>query len=113
MVVGDLAMLTSLVEVGDLIVVEEVMAREVATRKAVGETSISRLRRSLLRALLLLLLVVALHPGVSTDHQGVHQPRMNVPIVTRKDTTRTLAHSWRLSVKLSVVGSQSALFVWL
>ena len=113
MVVGALAMLTSLVEAGDLIVVEEVMAREVATRKVVGEDSTSRLNRSLPRALLLLPLVVTLHPGLSIDHQGVHQPKMNVPIVARKGTTRTLAHSWRLSVKPSVVGSQSTLFAWL
>ena len=91
MVVGALAMLTSLVEAGDLIVVEEVMARKVAARKVVGEAGTNRLHRSLPRALLLLPLVVTLHPGLRTDLQGVHQPKMNVPIVARKSTTRTLA----------------------
>ena len=80
-------MLTSLVEAGDLIVVEKV-----AVRKEVREASTSRLNRSLLRVSLLLPLVVTLHPGVSTDHQGVHQPKTSVPIVARKGTTRTLAH---------------------
>ena len=57
-------------------------------------------------------LVVTLHPWLSTDHQGVHQPKINVPIVARKGTPRTLARFWRLNMKLSVVGSQSALLVW-
>ena len=113
MVVGALAMLTSLVEAGDLIVVEEAMARKVAARKVIGEASTSRPHRSLPRALLLLPLVVTLHPGLRTDHLGVHQPKMNVPIVARKGTKKTLARFWRLSMELSVVGSQSALFVWL
>ena len=112
-VVGALTTTISLVEAGDLIVVGKALAREVVVRKVAGEASTSRLSRPLLRALLLLLLVVTLHPGLRTDHLGVHQAEMNVPTVARKDTTRTLAHSWRLSVKLSVVGSQSALFVWL
>ena len=60
------------------------MGREVAARKVVGDASTNRLNRSLPRALLLLLLVVTLHPGLSTDLQEVHQPNMNVPIVARK-----------------------------
>jgi len=112
-VVGALTTTISLVEAGDLIVVEKVVVRKVVVRKVVGEASIRRLSRSLLRALLLLPLVVTLHPGLSTDHQGVHQAKMSVPTAARKDTTRTLARFWRLSVMLSVVGSQSALFVWL
>ena len=112
-VVGALTTTISLVEAGDLIVVGKALAREVVVRKVVGEASTSRLSRPLLRALLLLLLVVTLHPGLRTDHLGVHQAEMNVPTVARKDTTRTLARFCRPSVTRSVVGSQSALFVWL
>ena len=116
-VVGALTTTISLVEAGDLIVVEKVVVREVIVHKVVGEASTRRLRRSLLWALLwallLLLLVVTLHPGLRTDHLGVHQAEMNVPTVARKDTTRTLARFCRPSVTRSVVGSQSALFGWL
>ena len=84
-------MLTNLVEAGDLIVAEEVMARKVAARKVVGKAGTSRLHRALPRALLLLPLVVTLHPWLSTDHQGVHQPKIIVPIVARKGTKGTLA----------------------
>jgi len=112
-VVGALTTTISLVEAGDLIVVGKALAREVVVRKVAGEASTSRLSRPLLRALLLLLLVVTLHPGLRTDHLGVHQAEMNVPTVARKDTTRTLARFCRPSVTRSVVGSQSALFVWL
>ena len=112
-VVRALTSTISLVEAGDLIVAERVLIREVVVRKVVGEASTSRLHRSLFRALLLLLLVVTLHPLLRTDRLGVHQPKMNVPTVARKDTTKTLARFWRLSVMRSVVGSQSALFGWL
>ena len=112
-VVGALTTTISLVEAGDLIVVGKALAREVVVRKVAGEASTSRLSRPLLRALLLLLLVVTLHPGLRTDHLGVHQAEMNVPTVARKDTTRTLARFCRPSVTRSVVGSQSALFGWL
>ena len=79
MVVGALTTTISLVEAGDLNVVEKALVREVVVRKVAGEASTRRLSRSLLRALLLLLLVVTLHPGLITDHLGVHQAEMNVP----------------------------------
>ena len=75
-----LAMLTSLVEAGDLAVM--VMAREVVARKVVGsQAGISR-RQFLPEDLHLLPLLVALHPGVRAEGTGAHQLEMSVPIVT-------------------------------